>query len=308
MHPAGFYIDFMLHFIRKQLPYGYFMPETDKNIKKLEAKLTKLAGIAGTGCVWKISRFLLPEPELCYELRQHSCKFCSAVKKLPGKEEQCVRHDTVELVAQLKKNPVPQVAVCHAGVAELIVPMPPGTTGFTGAIMLGPFRVAGETCRYPEAEEAFRNLPELSGEAAEGFREFIPLLFDEAVRNAYADTAGLLPRRPRDERILTVLEYLHRHFAENPSTARVAATVFMSASRLQHLFRTECGIGIGEYQLQLRLRRARRFLLSADWPVGRVAERSGFASQSYFSAMFGREFGLPPLQYRRKFGRFPYDV
>lgn len=284
------------------------MPETYKNLEKLEARLAKLAGIAGTGCVWKISRFLLTEPELRCEFRQHSCEFCTAVKKLPGKEEQCVRHDTVELVAQLKKNPAPQAAVCHAGVAELIVPMPPGTAGFTGAIMLGPFRVAGEGVRYPETEAAFRGLPELSREAAEGFLEFIPQLFDEEVRRAYADTAGLLPKRPRDERILTVLEYLHRHFAENPSTARVAATVFMSASRLQHLFRTECGIGIGEYLLRLRLRRARRFLLSADWPVSRVAERSGFACQSYFTAMFRREFGLPPLRYRRKFGQFPHDV
>lgn len=283
------------------------MPESYKNLEKLEARLAKLAGIAGTGCVWKISRFLLTEPDLCQEFRMHGCAFCTAAKE-QGRVELCVRHDTVELVSRLKRNPAPQVVICHAGVAELLVPMPPGTTGFTGVVMLGPFRVAGEACRYPETEAAFRGLPELSREAAEGFLEFIPQLFDEEVRRAYADTAGLLPKRPRDERILTVLEYLHRHFAENPSTARVAATVFMSASRLQHLFRTECGIGIGEYQLRLRLRRARRFLLSADWPVSRVAERSGFAGQSYFTAMFRREFGLPPLQYRRKFGQFPHDV
>lgn len=283
------------------------MPETYKNLEKLEAKLAKLAGIAGTGCVWKISRFLLPEPELCHEFRQHGCEFCTMVKD-QGRVEQCIRHDTVELVTRLKQNPAPQLAVCHAGVAELVVPMPPGTTGFTGAILLGPFRVAEAECRYPETEAAFRRLPVLSGEAAKGFLEFIPLLFDEVVRHSYADTAGLLPLRPRDERILSILEFLRRHSAENPSTARAAATVFMSASRLQHLFRDECGIGIGEYLLRLRLRRAQRFLLSADWSVGRVAEMSGFPSQSYFTAMFRREFGLPPLQYRRKFGNFPHSV
>lgn len=283
------------------------MPDTYKNLEKFEAKLAKLAGIAGTGCVWKISRFLLTEPDLCQEFRMHGCAFCVAAKE-QGRVELCVRHDTVELVSRLKKNPAPQVAVCHAGVAEVLVPLPPGTPGFTGAIMLGPFRVADSECRYPEAEEPFRRLPLLTPEAAAGYFEFLPALFGETVRQAYSDTAGLLPQRPRDERILSVLEFLRQHSAENPSVARLAATVFMSSSRLQHLFRRECGVGVGEYSLRLRLRRARRFLLSSDWPIGQVAEMSGFPGQSYFTAMFRREFGLPPLQYRREFGSPPLGV
>lgn len=284
------------------------MQKSNKSKGEFEAKLAQLAGIAGTGCVWKVSRFLLTEPELCHEFRQHSCAFCSAVKTVPGKEEQCVRHDTGTLVERLKKNPVPQIVVCHAGAAEVIVPIPPETNGFTGVILLGPFRVAGEKCRYPEAEPAFRRLPQLSEKAAEGYRAFIPPLFEETVRCIYADTAGLLPRRPRDQRILDVLEFLHQNSAGRPSASRAAATVFMSASRLQHLFREECGIGIGEYLLRLRLRRASRFLLSSNWPVSRVAEMSGFSGQSYFTAMFRREFGLAPLKYRRKFGSFPHGV
>lgn len=298
----------MLYFIIKRLYIAELSSNDDKIMKKLEEKLIRLAGVAGTGCVWKVSRFLLLEPELDTCIRQHGCEFCRAVKENAGKVETCIGYDTRELVARLKRNPEPQVCVCHAGVAEVIVPIPPGAAGFTGVVMLGPFRVEGEACRYPEAEEAFGCLPLLRPEAAEGYFEFIPPLFDEVVKHAYADSAGLLPLRPRDERILSVLEFLRRHFAGDPSAVRVAETVFMSPSRLRHLFQQECGIGMSEYLLKLRLRRARRYLLAADWPVSRVAEMSGFSGQSYFTAMFRREFGMPPLRYRRKFGHPPYSV
>ncbi len=276
------------------------MPESDKKMQKLEAKLAKLAGIAGSGCVWKVSRYLLPEADLSPAHSRHICEFCEAVKAVTDSEP-CVENDTQLLVARLKRNPAPQLSICHAGVAELVVPIP-AAAGFAGVVMLGPFRFEANECRYPEAEDAFRRLPFLSAEAIEGYCEFIPALFQEVVQNAYADAAGLLLRRPRDERVLSVLEFLRRHASETPSAARVADTVFMSPSRLQHLFQHECGIGMGEFLLKLRLLRARRFLLGANWPIGRVAEMSGFPSQSYFTAMFRREFGMPPLQYRRKYG------
>ena len=99
-----------------------------------------------------------------------------------------------------------------------------------------------------------------------------------------------------------MLEFLRLHSHENPSAADVAERLFMSPSRLLHLFQSECGIGFGQYLQRLRLRKARRFLLAADWPISRVAAASGFPDQSHFTAMFRREFGLPPLQYRKKFG------
>ena len=174
--------------------------------------------------------------------------------------------------------------------------------------MLCPFRTEGTECRYPELEALYRQLPVLRPEAAEGYFDFIPAIFSDIIHRAYAETGGLLPRRPRDKRILEVLEFLRLHSHENPTAVRTAELVFMSPSRLLHLFKLECGIGMGEYLLKLRLRKARRFLLAADWPISRVAEKSGFTDQSYFTSMFRREFGLPPLRYRRKHGHAPYTV
>lgn len=284
------------------------MIEFGEILRELERKLRELAGIAGTGCIWKVSGYLLPEPDLERRFSQHTCEFCAGVKTHGDGEKQCVYHDTRELVARLRQHTAPFVGTCHAGAVEIIVPLPPETAGFAGAVMLGPFRTEGTECRYPELEALYRQLPVLRSEAAEGYFDFIPAIFSDIIHRAYAETGGLLPRRPRDKRILEVLEFLRLHSHENPTAVRTAELVFMSPSRLLHLFKLECGIGMGEYLLKLRLRKARRFLLAADWPISRVAEKSGFTDQSYFTSMFRREFGLPPLRYRRKHGHAPYTV
>lgn len=281
------------------------MTEFEEILQELRRKLDGFSGLTGTGCIWKVSGYLVPEPDLPRRCGQHIGAFCTAVKECDGGcgEARCIYHDTREITGRLARHTAPFVSACHAGAVEVVVPLPPGAPEYAGAVMLGPFRPEGGKCRYSELEPLFRKLPVLNGSVAEECFEFIPAVFGDTVHRAYSEAGGLPPLRPRDRRITDALEFLRRHSHENPTAAQVAEHVFMSASRLLHLFKSECGIGFGEYLLKLRLRRARRFLLAAEWPIGRVAEASGFADQSYFTAMFRREFGMPPLQYRKKFGR-----
>ena len=281
------------------------MKESEDIFLDLQQKLEGFSALAGTGCIWKVSNYLVPEPDLPGRCGQHTCEFCTAVKsRNSGRgETRCVYHDTREITGRLSQHPTPFVSSCHAGAVEVVVPLPPETTEYAGAVLLGPFRPEGGSCRYPELEPLFRKLPVLPESAAGKYGEFVTTVFAPAVQQAYSDSGSLLPRRPRDRRIAEALAILRQHAQENPSAANVAERLFLSPSRLLHLFQAECGIGFGEYLRKLRLRRARRFLLAADWPIGRVAEASGFPDQSHFTAMFRREFGMPPLQYRKKFGR-----
>ncbi|PWM80341.1 helix-turn-helix domain-containing protein [Victivallis vadensis] len=281
------------------------MIRTPEHLRELLQKLDDLAAVAGVGFRWKVNgAMLLPEPDLPLRTGYHDGEsFCTAVKRLPGGESGCVCNDSREIAARLRSGDGPFVKRCHAGAVEVILPIAAGRGKAPGVVMAGPFREPGGNCRFPELEEEFRQLPELSREALAGYIRLIPPLLREPVRRAYLEGAGILPVYPADERIAGLLEKVR----ENPllTPDELADGLFLSKSRLFHLFHAECRIGLGEYLLKLRLREARRMLLYGDWPISRIAVRTGFADQSHFTALFRREFGLPPRKYRREFGRAP---
>lgn len=280
------------------------MIEFEDSMQELARRISALAVLTRTGCIWKTGGGqLLPEPDLPRPATYHCCEFCCRVKELPDGVTQCMFNDSHRLAGRLHRERVPFVSTCHAGTAEVVIPVVTAEGEMPGAVIAGPFRSPENTCRYPELQELFDRLPLLTSEVTQALTEFVPLLFGEVVHRAYVEYSGLLPRRPEDERLRPVLDRLRRNFRENLSVGEAAAMIYMSPSRFVHLFNKECGIGFSEYLLRLRLREARRYLLAGNWPVHRIAGVCGFSDQSYFTAMFKREFGLPPLRYRRKFGR-----
>jgi AraC-like DNA-binding protein len=53
------------------------------------------------------------------------------------------------------------------------------------------------------------------------------------------------------------------------------------------------------YLTRWRLARAAQMLREGRQPVMRVAERSGYESETAFNRAFKREFGIPPATWRK---------
>jgi AraC-like DNA-binding protein len=128
------------------------------------------------------------------------------------------------------------------------------------------------------------------------------LLFVEALRR-YAENlppegrgwlAGL-----RDVHIGRALALLHEHPAKPWTVDGLAHEVAMSRSALAERFSELVGESPMQYLLRWRLALAARSLRSGDEAIVRVAERSGYESESAFSRAFKREFGLPPAAWRK---------
>ena len=168
-------------------------------------------------------------------------------------------------------------------------------------MIIGPFRPAGTRCHVPEAEEEYQRLPELTPARRLAFLAFTAPLFESVIRDAYAEPAGLLPRLPHDDRIRRLLAELRLH--PQLSVDEAAALIFLSRSRLLHLFKAECGINFASYGRKLRLREARRYLLGGDWPISQIAAATGFSDQSHFTRLFRSEYGMTPLACRKSWGR-----
>lgn len=76
----------------------------------------------------------------------------------------------------------------------------------------------------------------------------------------------------------------------------------VNSSYLSHLFRREMGMTITDYVTQRRLNRAADLLLTTQDPVKLIAKQVGITDVHYFSRLFKKKMGKPPLQYRAECG------
>lgn len=125
-------------------------------------------------------------------------------------------------------------------------------------------------------------------------RRLITDLLLVEVGRAPALSLGL--RMPRDRRLQALCQAL----AADPASPRTledwAGQVGASARTLARLFRDEMNLGFGAWRQQLRLERAIE-LMVRGLPLGEVAARMGYESQSAFSAMFRRALGVAPSRF-----------
>ena len=102
----------------------------------------------------------------------------------------------------------------------------------------------------------------------------------------------------RPKEIEKALCYMEEHLNEDISRDEVAAHVHLSNSYFSRLFKSEMGVGFGEYLLKMRMDTARK-LLAGDKKVREVAEAVGFRDVKYFSVVFYKKVGCLPSDYWR---------
>lgn len=105
------------------------------------------------------------------------------------------------------------------------------------------------------------------------------------------------PGRPAEQRqVALAREYLDRAFAESVSLKQLAQLAGLSPFHLLRSFRDQVGLTPGAYQIQLRVREARR-LLRNGLPIAETAAALGFADQSHLTRHFQRIVGTSPGRY-----------
>jgi AraC-like DNA-binding protein len=93
-----------------------------------------------------------------------------------------------------------------------------------------------------------------------------------------------------DERIRKVQDYLRGLKTKKASLSAIAKEVYLSESRLVHLFKEQVGIPIRRYQLWLRLIDAVGYILDGR-PLTESAHLAGFSDYAHLSRTFTHMFG-----------------
>lgn len=101
-----------------------------------------------------------------------------------------------------------------------------------------------------------------------------------------------------DPRIQKVIDRAAVHLDESLDIAAASAGVYLSPSRLRHLFVEQTGLAFKTYLLWLRLMRAIEAYAQGR-SLTESAHAAGFADSAHFSRTFKRTFGLPATTLER---------
>lgn len=84
------------------------------------------------------------------------------------------------------------------------------------------------------------------------------------------------------------------------SISSIADSFDVSVAYVSYLFKNETGENISDYVWNLRLEKAKDFLLTTDMSVDNISVSVGYVSTSSFRRKFKQETGLTPSQFRAK--------
>jgi len=90
---------------------------------------------------------------------------------------------------------------------------------------------------------------------------------------------------------------LEQHFASGPSLRDIAKKLFLSPSRISHMFKDLCGIGYCQYILCRRLEESEYLLRQTNNGITTVSYQLGFANPSHFCRSFKEHIGITPTAF-----------
>lgn len=96
-----------------------------------------------------------------------------------------------------------------------------------------------------------------------------------------------------------VKSYIEDHFAFDIKTEQLTAIAYMGQTKLRASFKQAFGSTITEYIQNRRIAHAEYLLVKTDFPIYQVAQAVGYHHGGRFAALFKKNTGLFPEEYRK---------
>jgi AraC-like DNA-binding protein/quercetin dioxygenase-like cupin family protein len=96
-----------------------------------------------------------------------------------------------------------------------------------------------------------------------------------------------------------IKEYLDTNYAEHITLDSLTQLTHMNKYYMAHSFAKYTGLSPIQYLNERRLETACRLLKETDYSVSDISSQTGFSSQSYFTQIFRKKYGITPIKYRQ---------
>lgn len=105
----------------------------------------------------------------------------------------------------------------------------------------------------------------------------------------------------KNKRIISeTLNYVENHYREDISLGNLAEKLYVTQSYLSREFKKNTGYSMVKFITNRRIREARELLRNTDMSITEVAISVGYNNITHFNAMFKKEIGISPKEFRRQ--------
>lgn len=248
----------------------------------------------------------------------HRNPYCLYIKQSNKRLfDQCLcRKDVAEKCAKVKQ---PFYGMCYAGVEEFVVPIF-HQDELVLTIFAGAFRTRQKTALYrmkkiakaynlsyetllehyysslsPEAVQ-----PELINSLLSIAAQYLRYIYTDAISELPLDSVKMKKNTNSDHILIHALEFIHNNYCEQIFVSQISEHCHCSESYINHMFKNKMGVTLNNYMNQLRIDRAKKYLVESDAPIKEIAMNVGFNDPNYFSKVFSDLSGCSPTQFRNK--------
>jgi len=164
-----------------------------------------------------------------------------------------------------------------ANVAGISAPAPPYTNSILGALQC-------------ESKTQLSHRDAINAALVEALAHLMLRAFETAPRH---NNQEFIPGKVA----VKVNHYLSQHFNEPLALGDVARALHISRNYLATLYKQETGTTIGKRLTEIRLEKAKQYLLESQLSVQQIALKVGFATPEHFSRVFHQHEGTSPGKY-----------
>jgi AraC-like DNA-binding protein len=111
--------------------------------------------------------------------------------------------------------------------------------------------------------------------------------------------SSTMHERSAVDKVLTAEAWANAQLKRSITLVEWARAISLHPVYFGRVFKQETGLRPMEWLHQRRLQMASQYLSSTRKSVAEIADLCGFANQFYFSRVFRKHFGQPPLRYRK---------
>lgn len=103
------------------------------------------------------------------------------------------------------------------------------------------------------------------------------------------------------DEILKAIDYMNANFGDKITLRTLCSVTNMSESNFNKLFREQTGISPIKYLINLRIKKAKKFLRNTEFSITDISMKCGFYSVSHFSSCFTNMVSISPTEYQNLF-------